>query len=571
MQSGWTRRDLTAGLLSLVGSQALVGCGTPNLPPLPRAGEVVDAHCHTFNGKDLPIVRFLTKVVIPENERDQASRALRRRIEEPTVGEVVLELIVRGLLSNTPTAAQEADILERGQRFAPQDDQKRARDRVIETTAQVVRNAPPEDARIAAQMADPGRTMRVRSAILRAIGEDTAALRERPLSEDDSRAIAARAFSSESFGPVLSWAALFTRFRHTLVAELAGNLRRDGREPVLLTPLMIDFSRWLGEDPEESSSLSQQVRVFTAISKTSGAPAVHGMVAFDPLRAVYFKRGARSGNGLEPLDPLKIVEDALSRGGFLGVKLYPPMGFRPIGNTDEQGYPEHVSRHFKGTRDLGKDLDEQLARLYDLCSALDVPIIAHAAYSQGAGPEYARRADPYYWTQVLSQPRWRRLRVCLAHQGRFATRSVGGTRRRDSLEGTYEWVIGQHIGRNPDSHLFMDVSYLSDALTSDRERKREQALPFRRWIDAFDPGVDRIVFGTDWVMVGIEAGSAGYTRQIIDFLRTDVDLTDEQVARVMHHNAGRYLGLRQNNPSRSRLENFYVQNGISPNRLPNFT
>jgi hypothetical protein len=119
MQSGWTRRDLTAGFRSLLGSQTLVGCSTPNFPPLPRAGEVVDAHCHTFNGKDLPIVRFLTKVVIPENERDQAARALWREIEDPTVGEVVLELIVRGLLSNTPTAAQEADILDAGRGNRP--------------------------------------------------------------------------------------------------------------------------------------------------------------------------------------------------------------------------------------------------------------------------------------------------------------------------------------------------------------------------------------------------------------------------------------------------------------------
>src|SRR3954453_18750490 len=99
------------------------------------------------------------------------------------------------------------------------------------------------------------------------------------------------------------------------------------------------------------------------------------------------------------------------------------MAFKPMGNTDGQGYPDLVTKHLGGAEGLGHHLDEQLARLYDLCISLDAPIIAHAAYSQGAGPEYAQRADPFYWTKVLANPRWQRLRLCLAHQGRFETPS----------------------------------------------------------------------------------------------------------------------------------------------------
>jgi predicted TIM-barrel fold metal-dependent hydrolase len=295
------------------------------------------------------------------------------------------------------------------------------------------------------------------------------------------------------------------------------------------------------------------------------------MVAFDPLRAVYFKRGVASGAGQEPLDPLGIVEDALLRGGFLGVKVYPPMGFKAIGNTDTQHYPQHVRGHFGGTKELGRDLDDQLARLYDLCVKLDAPIIAHAAYSMGAGPEYAQRADPYYWTKVLSVAKWRKLRVCLAHQGRFRTKSAGAQKTDSSLEKTYEWAIGRHLEKDPQSRLFMDLSYWSEALGSATRDERECiAKRFQEWICRFDPAVERVLFGTDWIMVGVEAGAIGYTRQIDDFLSRSCGLSEEQIAGIMRNNAGRYLGLRSTDMSRQRLESFYTSNGISPGRLPSF-
>ena len=105
--------------------------------------------------------------------------------------------------------------------------------------------------------------------------------------------------------------------------------------------------------------------------------------------------------------------------GFVELKLYPPMGFRAIGNTDGQGYPRQVVQRLGGTRGLGSELDAAMARAFDLCVELDAAILAHARYSIGAGPDYAARADPVYWVRVLRQPRWQSQRVCLAHMGYF--------------------------------------------------------------------------------------------------------------------------------------------------------
>ena len=45
---------------------SLPGCGgtRPKLPPAPTTGQLIDVHCHLFNGTDLPITRFLTRVAL---------------------------------------------------------------------------------------------------------------------------------------------------------------------------------------------------------------------------------------------------------------------------------------------------------------------------------------------------------------------------------------------------------------------------------------------------------------------------------------------------------------------------
>jgi hypothetical protein len=55
---------------------------------------------------------------------------------------------------------------------------------------------------------------------------------------------------------------------------------------------------------------------------------VHGFVPFCPLCAVVH----RSSQPLADWDPLELVQNAIQNKGFMGVKLYPPVGFAPYGN-----------------------------------------------------------------------------------------------------------------------------------------------------------------------------------------------------------------------------------------------
>jgi hypothetical protein len=156
-------------------------------------------------------------------------------------------------------------------------------------------------------------------------------------------------------------------------SELHGKTAQKSRI-VLMTPAIVDFSKWL-EDADHLS-IGEQVDVMARIARRKDGPRVHGFVGFDPLRkALYDDRKRKPGDR----DPLAIVRNAIEvnqishsrsiTGGFIGVKLYPPMGFRAIGNTglpdgsfDEPAYLRSADTGLESQ--IGRKLDVALAQLY---------------------------------------------------------------------------------------------------------------------------------------------------------------------------------------------------------------
>lgn len=560
MFPGISRRSFNRNAALLAASAATAACW-PRPSPLAVDGEIIDVHCHLFNGQDLPIVRFITKVVIPDNEAQAPRPQSLRGVEDPTPLELAFEWFKNFLLAGTPTARQEIDALNRTSPLMVAATKDGARARAVDSLTTILEDG--ADARIEGLSAPRSRTDRFRALLVeeadRATGADRAPAAIEALRSARDTALAAYD-SQGALGVYLRWFTLFMRYRHSLADELAADLKRDGRTPVLLVPLMIDYSWWLRD--QVASPLRDQVEVFDQIARRrTEAPAIHGMVAYDPLRAVYHGRRP----DLEAEDPLAIVSDALDRHGFLGAKLYPPMGFRAAGNTDDQGYPAETVRDLRGRRGLGRDLNDALDRLYALCDDRQAPILAHAAITQGAGPGYAERTDPAYWIRALQK--WPRLRLCLAHQGRFSYRSTAP----ETAGEVYEEIIGRHIRDNPDGYLYMDISYLSEALAPDAADRRFYAEGLGGWIGRYDPQAERILFGTDWIMVGQVKASPIYTRKVVEFLREDCGLAPDQVNRILRLNAGRYLGLRQGDHTRQRLlDRFYSVHGLAEALLPRF-
>jgi predicted TIM-barrel fold metal-dependent hydrolase len=115
--------------------------------------------------------------------------------------------------------------------------------------------------------------------------------------------------------------------------------------------------------------------------------------------------------------------------------------------------------------------------------------------------------------------------------------------------------------------LFADVSYLSE-LFSPKDRKR--CIDRLQLYLNLDPGARHLVFGSDWVMLGIEKEypkGGGYPHRVAALL-ADAGLGEEAIDGVMYRNALRLYGLDSDSVARRRLLGFYERHGLPATRLP---
>lgn len=523
----WTRRGLIRALAA-VPLAALAGCGgqrhIAGRSTVVRR-RLIDAHCHIFNVTDLPASSFAQQVFF----RDYVETIT------PTPAQLALRGILRSIENivslRVVRAGNEADI-------------------------------PPGTKTLL--MEEPDLTPEEERAIEAERKRAEKALRR--LEEQAKFLGCPGPGASPSLESVVRWLKSLRSSRARMAAELVTAHQASGFTAELLVPALVDYSNWLQQDL--TSPLPDQVRALGTVSSNVSLPPVHGYVAFDPLRRALVRNGTATVDG--SWDPLTLGREALQEHGFIGVKIYPPMGFRPSGNeAGGEPYMPSLVRAFGSTAHLGKELDTSLDELWALCTELDAPVMAHAAESNAAGRGYARRADPSWWFPVLEQHK--SLRVLLGHFGRFRSFAAASGQSENCavdvpFEHTWEAAIGRFVQRNP-GRLFSDISYLSEIFRSGERRRAVERL--QRYLE-FDADGRHLVFGSDWVMLGIEKEyrrHGGYPHRIVSFL-ADAGLGPEAIDGIMFGNALRYLGLRPGSGVTDRLLEFYRRHSLPPERMP---
>ncbi|MDY0874357.1 amidohydrolase family protein [Dongia rigui] len=558
---GTDRRHFLGGGASLLAA-SLVGACQLRLPQIPtQLAELIDVHAHAFNASDLPVERFIRLVLLKLDlpaDSDDAKKLGNADYVDALIGLLTWLLGVE----RAPTAAAEIRVLQGRAAPAPGSSESGVeRLFVRRLTSYLERNA---------EVQEQGASARDGEADLRADLFEAGG--SPPPSDFESNmmrlapqarlgglgAIAANAFLSNSLvGRVLRWFALFKMYRHALIDRWVRDQRALGAEPLLMAPATIDFSCWLQQTVE--SKLPDQARVMGLIAAQRRDVAVHGYIAFDPLRAAYFRHGLPEAE----FDPLSVVREALTQHGFLGVKLYPPMGFKPWDNNSstKEDFPLHVRRKLGN---VGAELDQSLEDLYRLCERFDAPILAHATDSNSSHVGYELRADPYYWRPVFdNHPH---LRVCLAHFGRFKAKSAGTT-EVNMPAASWEWNLGAYVAAHRDSSVYADLSFWSEALVRDRNARTALAQNMRDFIRQFDPELKRLMFGTDWIMTGIVKDYRLYAQSIVHFLQEDCQLSDTEIHAILVDNPRRFMGLNEGSVAFTRLQAFYA---ASDREMPAF-
>lgn len=559
-----TRRSMLAALVSACALPAMQGCGLAQSERVLRKGSAdlptgaIDTHCHVFNASDLSVGQFMRRVVLSDYE-DTVGLSAKPDAEESLSG-VLADFITRLLSRSAITAQEEAEAILRGEPLEFGDADETLQDRqILRETLGGLENGgapmpPPPGRRSGAEapleMA-PGIMLDEIGRELRA--EGLAGPEEVYLIDDIVDGLLQ---SDGRVGRHVRWALLLLKPRWRIVAELVATYGGQGGI-TLFTPALVDFTYWLDEFPR--SPFVDQVYVMDLIQRRQDGPTMlHSFVPFNPLhQLVALTEGWTSGE-----QPMDLVKHAVMEAGFVGVKLYPPMGFLP---TDNQHHEITVPARFEGFPDFQLGLDQALGELYAWCQEHDVAVMAHSTNSNAAVAGGGERAHPVHWARVLE--RHPGLRLNLAHFGGFEEILWAPADRAVPPSASWEHAFGELLKAGART-VYGDLSYLHEYLGRSvhaAQRARLRALT-RDYLDQFDPAVEHLLYGSDWIMLAREFGHEEYLStlaSLLDALRLDAAAAH----RFFKWNAVRYLGLTPGEKTRARLEAYYRRHGLDPDRL----
>jgi predicted TIM-barrel fold metal-dependent hydrolase len=213
-----------------------------------------------------------------------------------------------------------------------------------------------------------------------------------------------------------------------------------------------------------------------------------------PFVAVNTKRKAHRG----------ILERAIGEMGFVGVKLYPSLGY-PIANS------------------------EAMVEVIDFCADRTLPVTMHCNHG-GFAKNKASVAfcDPEHWVDHLArQPE---TRICFAHFG--GIEGLFGTTSEET-----EWT--NHIVQlmQEFDNVYADISFHVDIMGAKQQAIRLKYFETLKGFLARPRIRDRIVFGTDSWLLRMHLGERAFRQFFEDHL------TPAEFTRIADTNPRRFLGL----------------------------
>ncbi len=536
------RRNILLGSLNVGLGLATGGCSGLINPVRPVCGNdpsisdpstplTIDAHAHVFNGSDLQINGFLTKVL---------------RI--PGIGP-----ILQGIAwSEAPTAEHEFGELNRISTALHQCDGRAlqaevtsSRERQYQVAIEQLRHSARE-ARKAKSLESPQAT----SEFLKQI--ESLPLDYQTYKRTQTTRSLVKNRASLDVSGALDFILRSFNFRYVNVFDYLSEYSLSKRRKVdLIVAHLVDYDWPIGAGRETRTSLPDQIRVMSKISlMTLGR--VHCYAPFDPFKQVAFEMG------LAPYSPLAMIQDAILNQGLIGVKLYPPMGFVPFGNTARpiSFWKDGILPQALLSPDLGTRLDKSLGQLYEWCVENEVPIMAHTAPSNSPTGHVHDLTSPDAWRSTIRA--FPGLRINFGHFGE--TDQVGsGTSRA--------LAFTQLMDSGPGKLAFADSSYFADVVTRPNELLPKIRELLRKTSKKGEAALaQRFMYGTDWEMIIIEGRNTN--SYLINFerlfsqLETDTEsgaegnLSDNFFGK----NASKYLGLHQGEANRFRMMSFHDRN-----------
>jgi predicted TIM-barrel fold metal-dependent hydrolase len=272
-------------------------------------------------------------------------------------------------------------------------------------------------------------------------------------------------------------------------------------------PLMMDMTHGFpGSQPGQS--FEKQRELMSSLTLESRG-RIMPFYAFDPRP--------------EHPDPIENLKKAIESQGFVGVKLYPPLGFKPFGNEEPR-------------------VEDTLMALYAFCcrdKRNPIPITAHTSWSGGAYSNelvqgeidiktyYRNMAHPSHWKKVLEK--FPSLKLNLAH---FGGLGEWDAMAKDGLPRE-KWVDPIVLLVREYDNVYTDLSYHGIPATNP-----DLAKEYRRILLEKIEGIEeKILLGSDWYMSRVQCGLRDYWNGFENLFRDEPDLFE----RMTDGNAVRFL------------------------------
>jgi predicted TIM-barrel fold metal-dependent hydrolase len=329
--------------------------------------------------------------------------------------------------------------------------------------------------------------------------------------------------------PIFGFMHNFFQYRYINAYHALKNYGCDHGHVQIIAPALVDYDYGLGQSKSHlPSPLTTQMEVMERIALLF-AGKVLPYAPFDPWRAAQ--------GDTTVIDAAKAK---IESGSLVGLKVYPPMGFAPLGNVDLQR-----PKHWPKDADFPMRLDRVLADTWTWAASKQVPVLSHSGQSNYAEEDFKNLGHPDNWATALR--RFSDLRVCFGHSG-----------GQQLLDGG--WTLGFVGLTQKYSGAYMDVSYFSNVLTKkDRPglRSRLSAL-----IQKYPGTLERLVYGSDWIMLALEKNSQFFYEDIVSMINDKPPFPADLLDRMMSANALNFLGLHQGSAGRTRLDTYYRNQGI---------
>jgi predicted TIM-barrel fold metal-dependent hydrolase len=346
----------------------------------------------------------------------------------------------------------------------------------------------------------------------------------------------------------LHWAKTLSKDVESITADLLDTFRNDGVH--LYIPLLIDFEYWMINTPD--NLIKEQIELYHDKIIIPHKGLIHPFVSFDPARELAFRKGLTNPEGDPDTDgSLNLVKDAIENKGFIGVKLYNAMGYKPFDNVSVEHLRTKIPMHKIKYTFSGEEYDDVLAELYDYCVENEVPITTHCGM-YGSESYYNASFDygaPQFWRAVLDQEKYKKLHLNLGHFGWYT--------KKGYAEDTWVKEICKMLQEY--DNLYTDVSCQRVVVEKHTQKFKDD---YRKMCTDFPIVKQRLIYGTDWHYLICVPDFVDYKQKFIQVLQYDNNFSDEEIDDFLGGNAMKFLGFYNGSKAVQRLEKFYDKNGI---------